>query len=49
MLKNTSPCSNNRHVSHIRQLPHILKINLHTRLDDGKEPKSKMMIRLRMN
>ncbi|WP_264682410.1 midas domain-containing protein [Wolbachia endosymbiont (group B) of Euphydryas aurinia] len=42
MLKNTSPYSNNRHVSHIRQLPHILKINLHTRLDDGKDPKSKI-------
>ncbi|WP_419214767.1 hypothetical protein [Wolbachia endosymbiont of Rhagoletis cingulata] len=36
MLKNTFPYSNNRH---IRQLPHILKINLHTRLDDGKDPK----------
>ncbi|WP_250295652.1 hypothetical protein [Wolbachia endosymbiont of Oedothorax gibbosus] len=42
MLKNTFPCSNNRHVSHIRQLPHILKINLHTKLDDGKDPKSKI-------
>ncbi|WP_264704300.1 ENY2 family protein [Wolbachia endosymbiont (group B) of Apotomis betuletana] len=42
MLKNTSPYSNNRHVSHICQLPHILKINLHTRLDDGKDPKSKI-------
>ncbi|MFT4314771.1 MAG: hypothetical protein AB3P11_06875 [Wolbachia pipientis] len=36
MLKNTFPYSNNRH---IRQLPNILKINLHTRLDDGKDPK----------
>ncbi|MFT4328088.1 MAG: hypothetical protein AB3P07_05880 [Wolbachia pipientis] len=36
MLKNTFPYSNNRH---IRQLPHMLKINLHTRLDDGKDPK----------
>ncbi|WP_245970078.1 putative sodium/potassium/calcium exchanger [Wolbachia endosymbiont of Bemisia tabaci] len=42
MLKNTFPYSNNRHVSHIRQLPHILKINLHTKLDDGKDPKSKI-------
>lgn len=42
MLKNTFPYLNNRHVSHIRQLPHILKINLHTKLDDGKDPKSKI-------
>ncbi|WP_281508639.1 hypothetical protein [Wolbachia endosymbiont (group B) of Pandemis cinnamomeana] len=42
MLKNTFPYSNNRHVSHTHQLPHILKINLHTRLDDGKDPKSEI-------
>ncbi|AGJ99269.1 hypothetical protein wNo_08770 [Wolbachia endosymbiont of Drosophila simulans wNo] len=42
MLKNTFPYSNHRHVSHICQPPHMLKINLHTSLDDGKDPKSEI-------
>ncbi|UIP91601.1 hypothetical protein IYZ83_005665 [Wolbachia pipientis] len=39
MLKNTFPYSNYKHSSHVNQLPRMLKINLHTKLDDGKDPK----------
>lgn len=42
MLKNVFPYSNYKHASHVRQLPHILKINLHTKLDDGKDLKCKI-------
>ncbi|WP_375603652.1 hypothetical protein NOX90_04035 [Wolbachia endosymbiont of Anurida maritima] len=42
MLKNTFPYSNYKHASHVCHLPRILKINLHTKLDDGKDCKSKI-------
>ncbi|WP_341821406.1 hypothetical protein [Wolbachia endosymbiont (group A) of Myopa testacea] len=42
MLKNTFPYSNYKHASHVRQLPRMLKINLHTKLDDCKDPKSEI-------
>ncbi|WP_265017632.1 trigger factor [Wolbachia endosymbiont (group A) of Epistrophe grossularia] len=42
MLKNTFPYSNYKHASHVRQLPRMLKSNLHTKLDDCKDPKSEI-------
>ncbi|MBV2145429.1 MAG: hypothetical protein KTM48_01650, partial [Wolbachia endosymbiont of Pissodes strobi] len=42
MLKNTFPYSNYKHASHVRQLPRMLKINLHTKLDDCKDSKSEI-------
>ncbi len=39
MLKNTFPYSNYKHAS---QLPRMLKINLHAKLDDREDPKSEI-------